>query len=93
MSELGARYFHFIAPDKLTVYRENYLGSLSNYDNRPSRTIPLALERRGLSSIYIDVTSQLIAERDARLLFYKTDTHWTPFGAFIACRKLSRKNA
>jgi alginate O-acetyltransferase complex protein AlgJ len=89
MNELGARYFHFIVPDKLTVYRDNYLGSLKYYDNRPSRTIPLALDRRGLSYIYIDITSRLIAERDARLLFYKTDTHWTPFGAFIAYRQLS----
>ena len=88
ISELGMRYFHFIVPDKLTVYRDNYLGSLNNYDNRPSRTIPLALDRRGLSHIYIDVTSQLIVERHARLLFYKTDTHWTPFGAFVACRRL-----
>jgi alginate O-acetyltransferase complex protein AlgJ len=88
MSKLGARYFHFIVPDKLTVYRDSYLGLLNNYDNRPSRTIPLALDRRGLSHIYIDVTSQLIAARDERLLFYKTDTHWTPFGAFVACRRL-----
>ena len=82
ISKLGARYFHFIVPDKLTVYRDNYIGSLNCYDNRPSRTIPLALDRREISHIYLDVTSQLIAERDARLLFYKTDTHWTPFGAF-----------
>jgi alginate O-acetyltransferase complex protein AlgJ len=88
MRELGARYFHFIVPDKLTVYRDNYIGSLDYYDNRPSRTIPLGLERRGLSYIYIDVASQLIAERDARLLFYKTDTHWTPFGALVAYRRL-----
>jgi alginate O-acetyltransferase complex protein AlgJ len=74
----------------LTVYRENYPGVLNCYDKRPSRVIPLALERRGLSYISIDVTSQLIAERDARLLFYKTDTHWTPFGAFIAYQQLSR---
>src|SRR5262249_52744936 len=79
-----------IVPDKLTVYRDHYLGPLTNYDNRPSRTIPLALERRGLSHIYVDITSQLIAERDARPLFYKTDTHWTPIGAFIACRHLIR---
>ena len=89
MSELGARYFHFIVPDKLTVYRDNYIGSLNYYDNRPTRTIPFALDRRGASHIYIDVTSQLIAERDARLLFYKTDTHWTPFGALLAYRQLS----
>jgi alginate O-acetyltransferase complex protein AlgJ len=89
LDKLGARYFHFIVPDKLTVYRDNYVGSLGCYDNRPSRTVPLALERRGLSSIYIDVTSQLIAERDARLLFYKTDTHWTPFGALVAYQRLS----
>jgi alginate O-acetyltransferase complex protein AlgJ len=87
--ELGARYFHLIVPDKLTVYRENYIGSLSNYDNRPSRTIPLALQRRGASHVYLDVTSQLIAERDARPLFYKTDTHWTPFGAIVAYQLLS----
>jgi alginate O-acetyltransferase complex protein AlgJ len=88
MSELGARYFHFIVPDKLTVYRDNYIGSLNYYDNRPSRTIPLALDRRGVSYIYIDVALQLIAERDARLLFYKTDTHWTPFGALVAYQRL-----
>ncbi len=89
IGELGARYFHFIVPDKLTVYRDNYIGSLNHYDNRPSRTIPLALDRRG-SHVYIDVTSPLIAERDERLLFYKTDTHWTPFGALIAYRQLCK---
>jgi alginate O-acetyltransferase complex protein AlgJ len=90
IGELGARYFHFIVPDKLTVYRNNYIGSLNHYDHRPSRTIPLALDRRGGSQIYIDVTSPLIAERDRRLLFYKTDTHWTPFGALIAYRQLCK---
>ncbi len=30
----------------------------------------------------------MIAERHAKLLFYKTDTHWTPFGALIAYRLL-----
>jgi SGNH hydrolase-like domain, acetyltransferase AlgX len=90
LSGLGARYFHFIVPDKLTVYRDNYVGALKHYDSRPSRTIPLALDRRGLSHVYIDVTSHLIAERDARLLFYKTDTHWTPFGAFVAYQQLGK---
>jgi alginate O-acetyltransferase complex protein AlgJ len=90
VSELGARYVHFIVPDKLTVYRDYYLGPLSCYDLRPSRAIPLALRRRGLSHVYVDVTLQLIAERHTRLLFYKTDTHWTPFGAFIAYQLLCK---
>jgi SGNH hydrolase-like domain, acetyltransferase AlgX len=90
MAELQTRYFHFIVPDKLTVYRDNYIGSLNHYDNRPSRTIPLALDRRGASHIYIDITSSMIAERDWRPLFYKTDTHWTPFGALIAYRQLCK---
>jgi hypothetical protein len=82
--KFGAKYFHFIVPDKITVYRDHYIGSLPYYDKRPSRVIPLALHRAGFSHVYIDITPSLIAERDSALLYYKTDTHWTPFGALIA---------
>jgi alginate O-acetyltransferase complex protein AlgJ len=88
IDELGARYFHLIVPDKLTVYRDNYIGSTNHYDNRPSRIIPLALARHGMSELYVDIASAMIAQRDVRLMFYRTDTHWTPFGALIACERL-----
>jgi alginate O-acetyltransferase complex protein AlgJ len=88
--ELGAIYFHFIVPDKITVYCDRYAGPLQCYDNRPSRVIPLALHRAGLSHVYIDITPSLIAERDSALLYYKTDTHWTPFGALIAYKQICK---
>jgi hypothetical protein len=84
----GLDIFIFIVPDKISVYRDRYAGPLSRYDCRPSRRIPLALERAGLSHVYIDIAPALIAHRDAALLYYKTDTHWTPFGALIACQQL-----
>jgi hypothetical protein len=47
MTELGTRYFHFIVPDKLTVYRDNYLDLLNYYDNRPSRPFRSRLTAAG----------------------------------------------
>lgn len=39
---------------------------------------------------YCNLNSSFMAEHKMRPLFFKTDTHWTPEGAFLAAREVSK---
>ncbi len=90
LKQKGIAYFHMIAPDKISVYSDRYGSYLPHFDARPSSALPRALQRMGLEGPYIDLSPELIAERDKALLYWKTDTHWTLTGALIAAREICR---
>lgn len=81
---LGARYLHMVAPDKLTVYREEYDGDLPYWSNTPAVKLPEAAKAAGLESLIIDVLPYLLRQKSYYKLFWKTDTHWTFEGALCA---------
>jgi hypothetical protein len=86
----GISYFHMIAPDKITVYADRYGSYLPHYDCRPSLVLPSALTNIGFGDLYIDLSYPLTLQRDNNLLYWKTDTHWTYFGAVIAAQEICR---
>jgi alginate O-acetyltransferase complex protein AlgJ len=86
----GISYFHMIAPDKITVYADKYGSKLPHYDSRPSLVLPSALTNIGFDDLYIDLSCPLMLKRDSRPLYWKTDTHWTYFGAAIAVQEICR---
>jgi len=86
----GISYFHMIAPDKITVYADRYGCYLPYYNLRPSLILPSALADIGFFELYIDLSCPLMLQRDSSLLYWKTDTHWTYFGAVIAAQEICR---
>ena len=90
---LGATYVHLAAPDKLSIYSDMLMRDDINVELAPSRALPLFMdglrEAELLKSLYVDPLSFLSSDRQAgRLLYWKTDTHWTFYGALSACKAL-----
>lgn len=87
LSGQGIQYFVVIAPEKQSIYPEylpEYLQRLnenSNYDQ-----IIEYLARNSLD-INIDLKKALIKEKH-KGVYFKSDTHWTNYGAFVAYQEI-----
>lgn len=81
---LGIKFYYFIAPNSNTIYKE-YLPIKPNNTPRKYDLIKSALSSR---MNVIDPRNELIAGKKERILYYKTDTHWNRYGAFIGVQKL-----
>lgn len=73
-----------IAPNKSTIYSDK-LPEQIRKNNGPSAldVFTETLERRG-PPILVDLRTALRDGRKERDIYYKTDTHWNDYGAFIA---------
>lgn len=71
---------HIVYPDKLPRY-------IKISENRPALQLIHAIsETKATEILYPD--APLIESSKSRQTFYKTDTHWTSYGAYIAYRVL-----
>ncbi len=70
-----------IIPNKFTVYHNIVNTPFSMYGKLIPK-IYAELQKRGIP--VIDVLDDYLSERDKKLLFYRTDTHWTENGLEIA---------
>jgi hypothetical protein len=92
------QYVHLIVPNKLTVYPEHYDGTLEFFSSSPlqklHRNIVERNEAKVLSHI-INPTNYYLKIKETNQLYWKTDTHWTFYGAFgayqLICEKLGIK--
>jgi len=77
----GIRYLVVVAPNKHTVYPE-FLPDRFNRVSPISRTDQLvtALDAAGVE--VLDLRPAMAGVKDKALAYYRTDTHWTTFGAF-----------
>lgn len=81
---LGAKYFHFWAPDKFSVYPEYLPDQLKLCPDTPAQVIQQMNAPAELSEILIDMLPAFHAAKAGDLLYWKTDTHWTYEGALVA---------
>ncbi|GAB1364554.1 hypothetical protein MASR1M32_37900 [Rhodobacter sp.] len=86
-ANLGARYLHLIAPEKLSVYPEFYIGDLE-VDVRPGAQLQARAQACGLSNVLIDPVAFYGKVNPNIQLYWKTDTHWTYWGCFAAYQLL-----
>lgn len=74
------RYFLVVIPEKSLIYKNGYDNTISylrHYDF-------VNYIRKNSSIEIVDPTDSLIKAKDEFPLYYKTDTHWTNYGAYIA---------
>jgi alginate O-acetyltransferase complex protein AlgJ len=92
LERMGIQFVHISIPEKLTVY-DNKLHDPPIVDWRLSPAMRLGemLQRSQYARVWLDVIGPLRAARDERQLYYKTDTHWTPEGCFLAYNLLCEK--
>lgn len=84
----GIKFFVIVPPLKHNVYPE-YLPSYIRKIGNESRIDQLKKALKAYPKIeFIDVREALLAAKPAQRLYYKTDTHWNDYGAFIAYSEL-----
>ena len=78
------KYFLVIAPDKHTVYSDklpDYITKINEY-TATDQLVELMHEHTSIP--VVDLRKSLIASKNIKQLYYKTDTHWNQNGANIA---------
>lgn len=86
IASTGARYVHIAPPDKLTVY-----GDKIGFEGRslgPLGRLARFSEARGLDIPLINLAPIFDEKKSDTLLYWKTDTHWTPWGCLSAYETL-----
>ena len=85
----GKSFYYLIAPDKNKIYGE-YITSLKkirqNEDSRANQLVRYLKENTTVNVIY--PYQSLLKNKEKGLLYYKQDTHWNDFGAYLAYKEL-----
>lgn len=84
----GAAFYLLVAPNKHTIYPEYLPDNIKRFSPRSRLDNLLEYLRLNTDIKIIDVREELISEKATERVYYKLDTHWNQYGAFIAYRKL-----
>ena len=86
LAALGIAYRHIVAPDKLSVFPEFTSLDLPQFDRAPLRRLADPARPGGISKSLIDPTFALNHGNAELQSYFKTDSHWTIWGAYQAYR-------
>ena len=86
-NEKNIELYFLICPNKENIYRENLPSNIKIYDNesKTDKLVKIAQDR-GIKNI-IYPKQELLQNKDNQI-YYKQDTHWNEFGAFIGYKKV-----
>ncbi|HYH21599.1 MAG TPA: hypothetical protein VD995_23565 [Azospirillum sp.] len=87
----GIRYVAAVAPNKQTIYPDLLPDGVPAHRVGPTR-LEQALTHLD-PGLPIDLTPALRAARGESQIYFKTDTHWSPTGAFVGYRVLAERLA
>jgi alginate O-acetyltransferase complex protein AlgJ len=88
LSALKAKYVHMWIPDKIKVYHEHLGFDPEALRVDPPRMVQDCTRQMGIEGVIIDPLPALLSHKEERLLYWKTDTHWTYWGACCAYQVL-----
>jgi len=91
MERRGIRYIAAVAPNKQTIYPDLLPDGVPAHRAGPTR-LEQALAHLD-PGLPIDLTPALRAARAESQIYFKTDTHWSPTGAFVGYRVLTERLA
>ena len=87
----GIQYLLIVAPNKMTIYGE-FLGEPWISQKGRTRFSQLkGILQESDKSTFLDLSPMLIRKRQEEKLYYKSDTHWTQYGAYLAYLTLAEK--
>lgn len=86
LSPRGIDYIHLAVPDKLTLLNRHYADTLQNADGSPIRQLHLRHEAELPN--FLNVVPYLTQGIDKYPIFWKTDSHWTAWGCYMAYQLL-----
>jgi len=81
----GSVFLFVIPPDKQSIYPEHVPAQIPRNDG-PSRLDQLIayIDSKNRKFPLLDLRPVLLNAKKASLVYYATDTHWNPIGAFLA---------
>ncbi|MCC3245459.1 hypothetical protein LG047_09015 [Methylocystis sp. WRRC1] len=86
--ELGARFAHVVAPEKLTIYGHKQAEPLVDPELAPVIRLAQLFEGDAGAFGWVDLVTPMREYRDKVDLYWRTDTHWTPIGCLLAYETL-----
>lgn len=92
-SQMGLPYLVVIAPNKHTIYSE-YLPDQMRPFRRPTRLEQFAafLSRQPLAEkLVLDLRQPLFKAKEQHPVYWKTDSHWNSFGAYVGYREIMKR--
>lgn len=75
-----------LAPSKGYVYGEKL--PANHYDYNDAEYYELVSQALGENATLVNLSDILLESKSERLLYYKTDHHWTTYGAYLAYHQL-----
>lgn len=82
----GIDYVHLVVPDKLTLLNRHYDDNLQNVDGSPIRQLHARYESELPN--FLNVVPYLTQGIDKYPVYWKTDSHWTAWGCYMAYQLL-----
>jgi alginate O-acetyltransferase complex protein AlgJ len=77
-----------VAPNKSTIYADTVPGQIKPLSPQSWLDSLLSYSGDPNMPVVVDLRPALMAERQERDVFYKTDTHWNGYGAFAAYKTI-----
>jgi hypothetical protein len=92
LKQLGIDYVHIKMPEKLTIY-DNKLHDPPPVDwtRSPAMRLRGMLQGSNCAYTWLDLIEAFRAAREEQQLYFKTDTHWSAEGCFLAYRLLCER--
>lgn len=85
--KMGIRYVHVVVPEKLTVYDSKLRDLTIDTNLSPALRLRRSLWfHPNVRHACLDLVRPFRAVRDARQIYFKTDSHWTFEGRLVAYR-------
>jgi hypothetical protein len=87
-NEGGFEFLIVVAPNKETIYPERVPAEIVKISERTNiDSINAELRELGVPEM-LDLRPALWAEKEKREIYYRTDTHWNGYGAYIGYREI-----
>lgn len=91
LEEQGIRYLLIVPPNKMTVYKE-FLGEAWVVQRGKTRFSQIKeIMQESDKSTFVDLSPSLISSGRDDNLYFKSDTHWTPYGAYLGYLAIADK--
>ena len=90
LANRGIHYFFIIAPNKSTIYSEFMPDFIHPVRNQSRLDQLLNYLKKNSDFQIIDLRKVLINAKKDCEVYYKTDSHWNEYGAYIAYREIMR---
>lgn len=90
LDQQGIKYVLVIPPNKETVYSDYLPDCLTMVKNRTGLDEFVDYMRKNTDIELVDLRPALFEAKKKQQLYYKTDTHWNKYGAFIAYQEMMK---